>query len=161
MGRFVVMGLVAVGVAEAGWGQSLRRFTPDIALGVVTYSVQDISEDGNWVAATGASRRDQLGVDHHRDGDPSYIRPAKADLWVINSATGSSRRVFPDARNVRAAAWSPDGRRLAILAVEGDQIAPSIWERETGRLTAVRLPANRAVAENLFLQFRALRWFSA
>ena len=153
MGRLVLVGLVVMVGAEAGWGQGLRRFTPDIALGVVSYSVLDVSEDGGWVAAAASSRRDLLGVDHHRDGDPSYLRPAKADLWVINSVTGAGRRVFPDARNVRAAAWSPDGRRLAILAVEGDQIAPSIWERETGRLTAVRLPANRAVAENSELKW--------
>ena len=153
MRGFGLVGLVTVAATAVGRGQSVQRFSAEVALGVVSYAVQDISEDGIWVAATASSRRDQLGVDHHRDGDPSYLRPARAELWVINSATGLSRRVFPDARNVRAAAWSPDGRRLAVLAVEGDQIVPTVWERETGRLIAVRLPANRAVAEN-----SELRW---
>jgi len=153
MRRFVLVSVVTAAATVAARAQTLQRFTPDVALGVVSYTVQDLSDDGLWVAASASSRRDLLGVDHRRDSDPSYIRPARAELWVINSATGSSRRVFPEPRNVRAAVWSPDARRLAILSADGDQIAATIWDRESGRLTAVRLPPNRTVAEN-----SELRW---
>ncbi len=151
-GAGVVVGALAVGTG-AGWAQEGRRFTPEDALGVVTYAVQDISEDGRWVAATASKRRDQLGVDHHRDGDPSYLRPALADLWIIQSGTGSKTRVFPGPRNVRGAAWSPDGRRLAVLVAEGDQVVPVLFDRDAAKVTPVRLPAGRFVAEN-----SELRW---
>lgn len=149
-GLVVVVGVAGAG---AGWAQGGRQFTPEIALGVVGYAVQDVSEDGRWVAATASSRRDQLGIDHHRDGDPSYLRPASAELWIINSDNGSKSRVFSGPRNVRAVAWSPDSRRLAILVVEGDQVVPVVWDRDGARLTPVRLPAGRFVAEN-----SELRW---
>lgn len=149
--------------------QAPRPFTAADALDITTWSVQDLSEDGRWLAAAAAPRRGGLGVDHRRDGDPTYIRPALARLWVVNTGTGQRHEVFREPRTGRGAAWSPDGSRLAILAQEGDAIALAIWERTqgprdggrrqgsepggveppiSGRLAWIRTPPDQYVAEN-------------
>jgi dipeptidyl aminopeptidase/acylaminoacyl peptidase len=142
-----------IGSVTAAVAQTQGRFTPEMALNVASYTVQDISDDGGWIAVTSSSRGDLVGVDYRRDGDPSYLRPSLARLWVINSGTGASRSVFPDARNIKRAAWSPDGKQLAILVAQGNELVPMIWDRETNRTAALKLPADRYVAEN-----SELRW---
>lgn len=131
------------------------EFSIGDALDVVTFQVGDLSDDGRWLAATSQSRRDQLGIDYNRSfGDPTYVAPAAQRLWAIDTRSGERRAVFPSPRNVRGAAWSPDGARLAVLALDAAGVAePVIWERATGRLTTVPIPAGRYVAEN-----SELRW---
>src|SRR5437870_8168608 len=51
---------VAAGGAQAPVASP--PFTIDDALDVVSYNVPDISDDGEWIVATSASRRDLLGV---------------------------------------------------------------------------------------------------
>ena len=123
-------------------------FSIDDALNVVSYSQSDLSDDGRWLATVSGMRRDGLGVDYRRDGDPTYIRPAAGMVLVIETATGKSRTLFPDKRNVKSLAWSPDGSRLAMLVLHNESFEPMIWERATGKLTTVSPPAGSYVAEN-------------
>lgn len=138
-------------------------------LDITTVQVADLSRDGLWLAALVSTRRDGLGTDFRRDGDPSYIRPGGARLLAINTSSGEQRAVFPDARVLRSPAWSRDGRRLAVLALRGDALEPVIWERETGRTRTLPVPAGWYVAENsdvrwgagdstLLLALRRDRW---
>jgi dipeptidyl aminopeptidase/acylaminoacyl peptidase len=128
-------------------------FTPEDALAVVSYNAGDLSPDGKWLAATSAVRRDGFGVDYRRDGDPTYIRPGNAMVWIIDTESGAAKAVFPDKRNVRNMEWSPDGSKLAMLVVRGDAFEPIVWERTTGKTTTVRPPAGTYLAEN-----SELRW---
>jgi dipeptidyl aminopeptidase/acylaminoacyl peptidase len=128
---------------------SAVTFGVDEALDVVSYQIQDLSDDGRWLAATSGIRRDQIGVDYNRQfGDPTYVAPAALRLWVIDTRTGESRAVFPDKRNVRGISWSPDGSRLAMLLVGADGTQqPLLWDRATGRTTNIPVPAGRYVSE--------------
>ena len=127
---------------------SQRGFTVDDALNVVSYSQTDLSDDGKWLATISAARRDGLGVDYRRDGDPTYIRPGAGTLWVIETATGKATAVFQDKRNIRSLAWSPDGSKLAMLVLHNESFQPVIWDRGTGKSTTVAAPAGTYVAEN-------------
>ena len=132
-------------------------FTANDGLDVVAYTLQDLTTDGRFAAATSSTRRDALGVDYRRDGDPTYIRPAAARLWVIDTRDGSARPVIPEKRNVRLARWSPDGGRLAFFVLDqtSGTYAPLVWERGTGRITTVRVPDGRYAAENSELKWSA------
>ena len=157
-------GLILAGAAATG-PSALRGqnspprkdslFTAEDGLDVVSYSALDLTSDGRWLAALSASRRDGLGIDYRRDGDPTYVRPALSRAWVIDTRSGAARPLFPDKRNVRNARWSPDGSRLALLVFDAKSGAfqPMIWERDTGRLTTITTPAGKYVAEN-----SELRW---
>ena len=152
--RFAATLAVAIVLAvptQFALGQSSTpraSFSVDDALNVVSYAQTDLSDDGRWLATISSARRDGLGVDYRRDGDPTYIRPAAGTLWVIETATGKSRTVFPDKRNIRSLAWSPDGNQLAMLVLRGESFQPVIWDRTTGRTTTVTAPAGSYVAEN-------------
>ena len=147
---FTVFGasLLAHTALEAQGSSSKPAFSIDDALNVVSYVQTDVSDDGRWLATVSTLRRDNFGVDYRRDGDPTYIRPAAGTLLVIETATGKSRAIFPDKRNVKSLAWSPDGSRLAMLVVHNEAFEPVIWERSTGRVTTVQAPAGSYVAEN-------------
>jgi dipeptidyl aminopeptidase/acylaminoacyl peptidase len=49
--------------------------------------------------------------------------------------------------------WSPDGKFLAFLMLRDGLYRPIIWERETGRMRPVPLPAGRNVANNSELEW--------
>ncbi len=119
-------------------------------------SIQDLSPDGKWLAVTMSTRRDGLGTDYYRDNDPTYIRAPQAKLVVIDTKTGAQRAVFTTKKTVRNVTWSPDGTRLAMFVVENDALVLNVWDRATGKLTVMKLPATMTglyIAEN-----SELRW---
>src|SRR5689334_385975 len=132
-------------------------FTAEDGLDIVSYNALDLTSDGRWLVATSQSRRDGLGVDYRRDGDPTYIRPAASRVWVIDTRSGAARAIYPDKRNVRTARWSPDGARLALLVLDAKSGAyqPVLWDAATGRLTTIAAPAGKYVAENSELKWTA------
>jgi dipeptidyl aminopeptidase/acylaminoacyl peptidase len=122
-------------------------------LDVSTAAVSDLSPDGRWLAVTITTRRDGLGNDFSRDGDPTYLRSAPARIVVIDTKSGARRDVWPVKKGVRAMSWSDDGTRLAMLVVENDALQVTIWDRATGKVTVAKVPAGQYVAEN-----SELRW---
>ena len=135
--------------------QAPTPFTASDALDITSFTVADLTADGRWIAATSSTRRSTLGVDYRRDGDPSYIRPASAMLWVIDASNGERRQVFADPRNLRAAAWSPSGEQLAVLVLRDSSFVPMVWSRATGPARALPIPAGQYVAENSDLRWNA------
>src|SRR5262245_30037290 len=112
----LAMALMAVPAVPAAQAPA-RPFSAEDMLDVVSASVQDISEDGRLVALTERRTRDNATTDNYRYGDPTYLAPSAVKLVVVNTDTGA--RTFPlDDRllNIRQAAFSRDGRKLAILA---------------------------------------------
>ena len=129
-------------------------FTIDDALDMRTVTVGDVTKDGRWMAATISTRRDGLGTDYFRDSDPTYVRDTKAQVVLIDVTTGAQRPIFPDKRTVKSLAWSPDGTRLAMLALRGEFFEPVIWERNGGKVTTVKIPAGQYVAETSDLRWK-------
>jgi dipeptidyl aminopeptidase/acylaminoacyl peptidase len=147
--RFTALLFVAASSALA----QATPFTATDMLEIQSIQVADLTADGRWLAATTSIRRDGFGVDFRRDGDQTYVRPSSSRLWVIDTKNGERRAVFADKRNVKAARWSPDGSRLAFLQFNGDAFDPVIWDRASGKLSVIKSPAGKYVAEN-----SDLRW---
>ena len=55
-----------------------REIVVTSPLDVTTVGASDLTEDGRWLAVITSSRRDALGTDFARDGDPTYVAPRKA-----------------------------------------------------------------------------------
>jgi dipeptidyl aminopeptidase/acylaminoacyl peptidase len=132
-----------VGQTPAG-----STFTVDDMLDIVTLRVMDLSKDGRWVAATGSTPRDRIGIDNSRFGDPTYIAPSVTDVLIIDTQTSRIQKLFPEKRQVRGLKWSPDGSKLALIVLKGDLYQPMIWERTSGKLLAIPLPAGKILADN-------------
>jgi dipeptidyl aminopeptidase/acylaminoacyl peptidase len=119
----------------------------------VNVSVSDLSDDGRWLAATAGSLRDRIGIDNHRFGDPTYFAPNAVDVWIIDTQSAKLQKLFPEKRQVRGLQWSPDASRLALLVLKSDVFEPMVWERTSGKLTRINLPAGKQVADNSDFQW--------
>ncbi len=123
-------------------------FTVDDALDMRTYAIGDVTKDGRWIAATVSTRRDGLGTDYFRDSDPTYLRDTKSQVLLIDATTGAQRPIFPGKEAVKSLVWSPDGTKLAMLQMRSPgTFEPVLWDRASGKLTAVKVPAGKYVAE--------------
>ncbi len=140
--------------------QATTRFTVDDVLTVRNAAVGDVSPDGRWAVITLSSLRDRLGVDNSRFGDPTYTSPGVAEITVVDTRSGESRKLFPDKRQARGWSWSPDGAQLAFMLREGDEFRLTLWDRARNRMRTVPAPSNRLFAENS-ASFVVRRWTHA
>lgn len=135
-------GLALLIVSSPAAAQSARQpFTPEDMLKVASISVLDLSDDGRRVAATSRRPYDNPTTDHRRYGDPTYVSPSREALLVIDILTGATVRPLAGLVDVRRAAWSRDGNRLAILTVDPDADLPAtrlhVWDASAGALREV------------------------
>ena len=152
---------------------NLQRLVDRFVLDAVTVTAGDLSSDGRWLAATTQSTRGRIGIDNTRFQDPTYVAPALAEVWVVNTVDGTRRAVFPGKRQVKSFKWSPDASQLALLVVDdrGDRggYGPVLFDRASGAVREVPLPAGKEVADNaefewsrdgaeLFFAVRAAAW---
>lgn len=147
----LIIGLLAVAFTTTAANDP--TFSVDDMLDVRTVNLGALSDDGRWLAATSSSLRDRIGIDNHRFGDPTYIAPNRQDLMVIDTQSGTSRKVFADRRQVAGLVWSPGGTRLAMLAMSGAAFVPVIWDRVSDKSADVPLPPGKIAAETT-----ELRW---
>jgi dipeptidyl aminopeptidase/acylaminoacyl peptidase len=122
-------------------------------LDIKSVNVADLSADGRWLAITVSVRRDGLGIDYSRDGDPTYLRGTPAELLVVDTRSLAQRPVLKGRTIVRGTTWSPDGSRLAFFAVKNEAQQLQVWDRVTGKVTSPVLPTGQYIAEN-----SELRW---
>jgi hypothetical protein len=111
----LALAVSAVAFATAPTGQSLTPFTAEDMLKVASASILDVSEDGVRVALSIRTLENNTTTNHRRFGDPTYVSPSMVDVVVYDTRTGASDKVFTQLRNVRQAAWSRDGAKLALL----------------------------------------------
>jgi dipeptidyl aminopeptidase/acylaminoacyl peptidase len=155
---FLVLAL-SIGVAASRpAAQSAAPFTAEDMQRVATINVLDLSEDGRLVAAATRRPVDNPETDHGRFGDPTYLNPLRASIVIFDTRSGRSWTPFRDLVEARAAAWSRDGRRLAILTASAapangpnkglPTTALHIWDAEKQALTQVPLRDPAHVAAN-------------
>ena len=125
-----------------------NTFIAEDALGIVTYTVGDLTDDGHYIAATSSVRRDAYGQDFRRDGDPTYVRGAPTRVLLIDTRTGATQPIFVDKKSVRGMQWSADGARLAMLVFNGDVYEPVVWTKATNKAVTLKVPTGKYVAEN-------------
>jgi dipeptidyl aminopeptidase/acylaminoacyl peptidase len=119
----------------------------------ITYmETRDITEDGQWLACTTRTMADyRLPRDHYRYGDPTYIRPSRHFLSVMNTKTGAQKKLFPQKVQARSLKWSPDGRMLAFFIFEKGSYRLTVWQRLSGKFEKVKLPKHGIIASNSHL----------
>jgi dipeptidyl aminopeptidase/acylaminoacyl peptidase len=143
MRTLVSTALAVVAALSAPRGQPLEPISAEDILNVRTAAVLDLADDGGRVAIAVRRIADNATTDHRRFGDPTYVAPSMVELLVIDTATGVTDRVGRGLLNVRRAAWTPDGSRLAILtAGETPDGLPTttIWTYDAARKVLAEVP---------------------
>jgi len=141
--------LLAVALTAPLSGQQAGRpFTTEDALDVRGARIAAVTDDGRRVAVTVQTRRDRSGVDHFRFGDPTYVAPSLSELLVVDTQSGSMHSVFPRHEQLRSAAWSPDGDRLAFFKLDGDRYRLYVHNATSGRTRMVSLRSTKEIASN-------------
>lgn len=128
--------------------RSADTFAAEDALGIVSYTVGDLTDDGRFLAVTSTVRRDAYGQDFRRDGDPTYVRGTPSRVLLIDTKSGKAQPIFTDMKSIRGMRWSPDGTRLAMLMFNGDVYEPVVWTKASNKSATLKLPAGKYVAEN-------------
>ncbi|HUF46760.1 MAG TPA: prolyl oligopeptidase family serine peptidase [Vicinamibacterales bacterium] len=150
--------LVVPAVASA----QTARFSAEDMLKVTSAAVLALSDDGRRAAVFESTRADSPTVDHTRYGDPTYLSPSLGRLVVIDLETGARTLPFGEALvDLREAAWSPDGSRLAIVRFTpaapqvSDAFSLHVWDAATGRVHDVPQTGGMAIASSTSLAWAA------
>ena len=149
MTKWLSTTLIAVAALTAPAAQSLDPISAEDILNVKTATVLDFSDDGRRVAIGARRLYDNAETNHRRYGDPTYFAPSMVELLVIDTATGATDRVGSGLMNVRQAAFTNDGSKLAVLtAAETSAGLPvtTLWVYDADRKSLADVP-RRAGAE--------------
>ncbi len=146
--RLAGASLVLTALPALAQNPTPRPFTIDDALGVRTARIEDVSKDGHWLALSVHVRRDGLGVDASRYGDPTYVAPQPGELELIDATSGRTRAILPGKVDARGAAFSKDGSKLAFLLRKGDDYTLDVDDVASNRVRTVALATTKAVASN-------------
>jgi hypothetical protein len=112
-------GALAQAPAPASSPAQGAHFTTEDFFQLRTPSLEALSPDGRWALLSHTSQEGRLGIDNYRFGDPTYVAPVMSRFEVVDTRTGEARALFPGERQVEQAAWSPDGRTLALVLRRG------------------------------------------
>jgi dipeptidyl aminopeptidase/acylaminoacyl peptidase len=151
MKRILLTSAAAILVCSL-WAQK-TPFTPADAMSVVSFSVQDITDDGNLIAATTFTRRDRTGVDHQRYGDPGYVSPSYSRLVLLNTSTGEQKQVMPDRVILGSVKWSPDGKFLAFIRYDEGRFRFNIYDVARNRVRTLNLKTDKEIASGSMLEW--------
>lgn len=122
-----------------------RLLSIDDVLGLSRVDRAVISPDGEFIAIVvhRPARAGEVFGRTYYDLDPS-----RGDIWLVSRRTGERRNLTQGAglaAGFWCPAWSPDGRRLAMLSTKpegseprgGDNVRLYTWNRDTGTLERV------------------------
>lgn len=155
-------------VASAANGQK-TPFTAADAVNMVSFSVQDATEDGVLIAGTTYTRRDRFNVDHTAYGNPNYVSPSFSRLVVLNTSTGIQTPVLTEPAIVSNVKWSPDGKSLAFIKYEEGHFRLNIYDLVKNKVRRLALKTDKEIASNtgvdwtpdgkgILLSFRDIGW---
>jgi dipeptidyl aminopeptidase/acylaminoacyl peptidase len=127
---------------------SLRAFGIDDALNVRSSRIEDVTMDGRWIALTVRVRRDALGVNNARYGDPTYVTPSIAEFQLIDATSGLAKPILPGKVQVRDAKFTKDGKTLSFFQQKGDDWSINIYDIATAKVKTIAAKTAKAIASN-------------
>jgi dipeptidyl aminopeptidase/acylaminoacyl peptidase len=146
MTKYAAALLIAALTFTSPQAQSLDVITAEDILKVTTASVLDLSEDGRLLALGLRRLQDNAETNHRRYGDPTYFAPSMLDVSIVNTRTGATERVGKGVMNVRQAAFTRNGSKLALLTASETAAGlplTSLWLYDIERKSLVEVPRQR------------------
>lgn len=138
----LVLGLAPLGRTAAGWpsppplpsADTLDRLRPEDLFRLHRIGAVRFSPDGQ-----------RLAFERVRPGNEGKVKAApsvpfgepRSDIWIASVSSGVIHRLTdggPDGTGWFRPRWSPDGERLALLSVQGNNVHAWVWEASSDRL---------------------------
>src|SRR5262249_27083020 len=110
--------------------------------------IDEVSPDGRWVVVTTRVRRDALGVDNARYGDPTYVTPSLAEFQLIDATTGKATAILPGKSQVRGTTFTKDGKQFVFFVQGTDNATINVYDMATAKVKAVALKTAKQIASN-------------
>ncbi len=159
---------VLFAIASVAYTQKTPFTTADV-LNIVSFSVQDVTDDGVLIAGTTYTRKDRLNVDHKAYGNPNYVSPSFSRLVILNTNTGVQTPVLAEPGILGNIKWSPDGKSLAFISYEDGLFRLNIFDITKNKSRRLALKTDREIASNsgviwtpdgkgILLSFREKGW---
>jgi dipeptidyl aminopeptidase/acylaminoacyl peptidase len=148
--RSAVAALAVAVLAPSAHAQQAtpRPYTIDDNLNLRSSRIEEVSADGRWIALTVRVRRDALGADNSRYGDPTYITPALAEFQLIDATNGQARPILPGKVQVHGVTFTKDASKLAFFLLKGDDWAIDVYDIAANRVRQVAAHTTKQVAAN-------------
>ena len=147
------LALLTLGSSASAQQPKGRAYTIDDNLDLRMVRIEDVSRDGRWIALTVRVRRDALGVDNARYGDPTYVTPALAEFQLIDATTGQTRPIVPGKAQVRGATFTRDGSKLAFYLMKGDDWVIQVTDVAANRTRPITTHTTKQIASNAPLEW--------
>ncbi len=129
-------------------------FTYTDALDVQSFSQTSLSPDGKFLAGTQSSGyRSRFLTDHSQFRNPSYIAPQSEELIIYDLEAGTSMSPFGKQQHIQSMAWSPDGKKIALLKVDNGGIGLHLLDVSNKSSRKIRLNTNLNLASNAYLDW--------
>ncbi len=141
---FLILGLSLFFTVSAN--AQLTAFTSEDALKVNSFSLADVTNDGNYIAGFIRSRMDRLNIDHKRYGDPNYVAPNTSELVIIDTNSGSKKRPFENKEVFGNVKWSPDGKSLAVIKYDEGQFNLYMYDLLKNQIKKIKIDTKKKIS---------------
>jgi dipeptidyl aminopeptidase/acylaminoacyl peptidase len=141
-GRDITRGAMQVWLLPTSGGEARQLTDLPEDVGELVWS-----PDGGWLCVVSGAMSARPNEQQHRAGDPprrdarlideldyqlngvgfTYETPPR--LWIVDAATGETRRLTSGSRGDEQPAWSPDGRHIAFASNRGPG-ADLVWRSD-------------------------------
>lgn len=143
-----ILALTFVALSAHAQQSPPRAFGIDDALNIRSSRIEDVTADGRWIALTVRVRRDALGVNNARYGDPTYVTPSIAEFQLIDATNGQTKPILPGKVQVRDAKFTKDGKSLSFFQQKGDDWSINIYDIATAKVKTIATKTAKAIASN-------------
>ena len=115
--------------------QNMRALLPEDLFRFEQVTGMELSPDGEWLA-----------FERVRTGNSGKVKSltifkqTRTDIWAAPASGGKPTAVTAGAETgigFFRPLWSPDGKRLAMLSIQEEEIRLWIWEKSSGSLSQV------------------------
>ena len=142
--------LFSMFIVVAAFAQK-TNFTSQDALNIKSFRIGGMTDNGRYIAGSFGTRKDRMGRDHKRYGDPNYMSQTKSNIDILDTETGKTNKVMKEQAIIRSSVWSPDNKYLAFFKYENDRFFINIYDHDKKKVKQLKIKTDKKISSNSVL----------